>query len=140
MQTKSYHGKPVRHTSHSSRKLMRVKMSQVLQLWEKKSLPVIAAAKMIVIQLDQSHLFQASHPLSPEDSASLHYLLCIFTSLSLSSFSCSQIFEITSEYYSVGFIFTSHIVSSLIFFIKPKAIFELHAMLYVMMAKLFGAP
>ena len=57
---------------------MRVKMSQVLQLWEKKSVPVIAAAKMIVIQLDQSHLFQASHPLSPEDSASLHYLLCIF--------------------------------------------------------------
>ena len=80
---------------------MRVKMSQVLQLWEKKSVPVIAAAKMIVIQLDQSHLFQASHPLSPEDSASLHYLLCIFTSLSLSSFSCSPIFEITSEYYSV---------------------------------------
>ena len=57
---------------------MRVKIFQVLQLWEKKSVPVMAAAKMIVIQLDQSHLFQASHPLSPEDSASLHYLLCIF--------------------------------------------------------------
>ena len=56
-------------------------MSQVLQLWEKKSVPVMAAAKMIVIQLDQSHLFQASHPLSPEDSASLHYLyyLLIFS-------------------------------------------------------------
>ena len=62
------------NTSQSSKKLVRVKMFQVLQLWEKKSVPVMAAAKMIVIKLDQSHLFQASHPLSPEDSASLHYL------------------------------------------------------------------
>ena len=107
-------------------------------------MPVIAAAKMIVIQLDQSHLFQASHPLSPaEDSASLHYLYYLL------------IFSVSLPHYLYLYFPAPHFLKSLpsitlldsfshliisavsYLFIKPKAIFELHAMLYVMMAKLF---